>query len=205
MGRLLRIVVFALGIGLLPLSAIAQVVQPSKVDPDKLRVKLLANPFIEGKLTDFDADAKRFRLEYLHQVKTPIAAKQKAYTDALAQFNAALRRQTTSLEEIKRLQAEGIKAEQAAFKTDETPIPFELQGGKSLAVRTLVGPDSKARQLTPAALKDLDKGKYVRVFLDKARPKPAPGTKPEEVVYTVTTIVLVPLPEPAHSFKIPGE
>lgn len=209
----------------LPAFGVAQTAktQPA-VDLDKVRAKLLTGPFIEGQLTVLAAEEKRFQLRHVHQVKTPNADVQTKLKLLTAQFNAALLRRSTSLDELRKMQADGMALEKIAYQVAEYPILFTLQGDKNLVVRTLLPPvDAKGNplRLTPAekqklignprypgyqaAIQDLNARPTVQVYLDRSKLKPAADTKPEEAVYPLTMIVIVPEPQPVSAFRIPGE
>lgn len=227
MGRLSRLVVLLTAVLLFPTLTDAQTAKPAKVDPEKVRAKLLLAQYMEGKLVRIDAAEKQFTFAHVIETKTPNAEGQKQLNAAYAQFNAALAKRSTPLADLKKLQKAGIAAEKGAFNIEETQIAFELKGDKGFVVRTLLlptGADGKVQKLTPAdekklkgdpkqpgynigyaaEAKDLDQKKWVRVYLDKKN-KPAAGTKPEDTVYSATMLVIIPDPPVATSFKIPGE
>ena len=227
MGRLSRLTALLAAAVLFPSLTDAQTAKPAKVDPVKVRAKLLQGQYIEGKLVRIDANEKTFTFAYVVETKTPNPEGQKQYAAAFATFSAALAKRSTPLADLKKLQKEGIAAEKGAFNIEETQIAFELKGDKAFVVRTLVlpkGADGKVQKLTPAdekklkgdpkqpgyymgyaaEVKDLDQKKWVRAYLDK-KFKPAAGTKPDEAVYPATMLVIIPDPPVVTNFKIPGE
>lgn len=223
MVRLVRFALLILGIGCLPLVVEAQQAKTPKVEPDKIRAKLLMGTTIDGTFTKIDEGENRFSFQHGYPVKTPNPEAQKKLALLMAQFNAALKIRSTALEDLKKLQTEGMAAEKAAFTVEEVPIPFEFKADNKLVIRTMlppVGPDGKPKKLTAAeekklkgdpkypgyqaTLKDLDK-KLVRVTLDKTKPKPPAGTDPKDAVYSINLIIIIPEPQPTTAFKIPGE
>ena len=211
-----------LGLLALPASAPGQAAKTAKVDPAALRAKLLQGQYVEGKMTAVDAagDDKKLTLVYSYLVKAPKAAEYKKYAAAVAQFNFALEKRSTSLEDIKKIQAEVKKAQDAAFDVDETRVPFEISATAKTPVRTLfvpTNPDGTAKKLSAqeaaklkgpnpnlpgnlAQFTDL-KDKTVRVTIDKTKLKP--GVKPDETsVYPATMLIIVPTPlDPIDDLK----
>jgi hypothetical protein len=195
--------------------------EPAKVDPAKLRAKLLSLPSIDGQFTKIDREKKEFTFEYIYQLKMLIPEQQLKLADVTRRFQLALAMQSTSLDAVKKLQAEGIAAEKAAYKiVDEVKVPFELGADDNLVVRTLVGafnPDGTAKKVPgepvkgkapmpglPATVKDLSAKKWVRVYLDKAKANPLVGKGTEATVHPLKMIVIIPDPPPSATFVIPG-
>jgi hypothetical protein len=122
-----------------------------KIDPAKLKAKLLQGAYIEGHLVEVNEDEKRFSFQHINEVKKANKAEQAKYAALSARWNQALAMRTTSLEDLKKLQAECRAAYKTAFEIEQTPIDFELKGEKTLAVRTLLLPtdaDGKVKKLT---------------------------------------------------------
>jgi hypothetical protein len=224
MVRSLRLVFLFLVLASLPSLGLAQFGTPRKsVDPVKLKAKLLSGTSIEGHLTKIDSDEKRFTCRYTHEEKKPIPAEQQKLNQLNQQWQQALAKRSTSLDQLQKLQEQCRAAYKTAFDIDETNVDFELQGEKSLAVRTLIEPtdaDGKTKKLTyaekqklkgdprlpgyQATLKDIDSKTWVRVYIDKNK-KPMPGDKASEPIYPLTMIVIVPAPKERDPFAIPGQ
>ncbi|MBL8795616.1 MAG: hypothetical protein JNM56_17050 [Planctomycetia bacterium] len=227
MGRHLRFVVLLAVLLLFPALTDAQVGKQAKVDPEKVRAKLLLAQYIEGKLIRIDPKDKTFTFAHTIETKSPNAEGQKKLTAAYQAFNQALAKRSTPLADLKKLQKAGMEAEKGAFNIEETQVSFELKGNPTFVVRTLVlpkGADGKVQKLTPAEEKklkgdpkqpgynmgyaadveDLNQKQWVRAYIDK-RTKATPGEKPSDTVHPATMLVIIPDPPVATSFKIPGE
>jgi hypothetical protein len=211
-----RFAILLSALALLPLVALAQA--QGKVDVAKVRAKLVAGMYIEGKLTDIKEDEKKFNFVYTVHNKKPVPQGQAKLADITRQFNAALATRSTSLDQLKKLQEQGKAALKAAYDVEETPIVFELKGEKNLAIRTLIPPSGKSLTTAEiqklkgdprqpglmAKIKDLDTKGFVRIYLDKSKFK-ATAKDNETTVYPITTIVIIPEPaQPGDPFVIPG-
>jgi hypothetical protein len=170
---------------------------------DEMREKLLAKPFLEGKLVDVEtkADDKTFTLKVVWQVKTPNVEGAKKFRQVARglQQRGANARKSGNKAEFDKARDEYLAAEAACYDVVETPLDFHLLATADFKVRRLElpekdpGADGKPGRYTEkeknelkgndpklpgykADLKDLDEGSIVRVYLDK--PKKPTGAAP---------------------------
>ena len=168
------------------------------VDETKIRAGLVngKDGYIQGKLMAYDLEKKEFTVQYVHQTKKANPAGQKKLNQILAQARVlAAQKNNAALEQLR---PQYMAAQQEAWDVTETPIVFECVGDKNLVFRTLqapIDPDTgKPKKLTPAEEKkakgddakspgyafdpkDLDNEMLVRVYIDKAKYKPAAPSK----------------------------
>jgi hypothetical protein len=219
-------------VGWLPLFAAAQTPAPKTPAPpaaplsdlDKLRAKMLTANYLDGQLTQVDADHLKFTFVCTYQNKKPVPAEVKKLNELTYRFQAALQRRSTSLAELEKMQAEGRQLLKTAYEVEETPVYFELKAEKNLVVRTVFtpnGPDGKPLRspsdlqrlrvpntqpvLYVASVKDLDKLHYYRLYIDKSK-KPIPPAQADELpVHTAGMFVIQPQPKEPDPFAIPGQ
>jgi hypothetical protein len=214
--RHFRVAILLIGLALLPSLAIGQAT--TKVDPAKIKAKLLQGTYIDGHLKNIDEAEKRFSFEYVYEVKKAIPAGQAKFNDVNRRWQAALARQTTSLEDLTKLQTEARAAYKAAFDIDSTPIPFELKGDKGLIVKTTIPPtdaagnpkklsstdQAKLRAGLPITVKELNTQNWVRIYIDRTKKPAAPAKEGDPTIYPITGIIVIPAPTEADPFAIPG-
>src|SRR5271155_3229238 len=96
-----RLLILLIALALLPSLAVGQA---AKVDPAKIKAKLLQGNYIDGHLTNIDETEKRFTFEYVYEVKKPIPAGQPKLADVNRRWQAALAGRATGLEDLMKLQ-----------------------------------------------------------------------------------------------------
>lgn len=202
------------------------ILDPGAAVVAKYKAKVLAGPYIQGKLISFDTEGeeKSFTVQVPFGISTPNAEGQKKYGEVYQQYAAAYRAGNAA--EVQKLYPVLVEAYKGAFDVEDRPIDFELLGTPKLVIRRLTlppkepGDDGKPARYTAkelaelkgdaklpgykATLKDLETDQIVRVYIDKSKIK-APAKKekdkeaePEEPAYFhVTTIIIVPEVMPA--------
>lgn len=204
----------------LPLSAV--LAEEKLVDEAQLRSKLLAAPYVEGKISDIKTSGENglrlVTVAYQHQIKRkvdPIAVKKaeilkKVYEKVVeSKFEPA----------IQKFGEELNKAQQEASDTLIVPIPFVVRVDAEVKLRTLevpLGDDGKPKKLSAdeqrklkgaprlpgfsAAVENLEDGQLVRFVLDRTRYRtPAPKGKAKDSEepkpsYPITMLTIVPPP-----------
>lgn len=216
MRHYVRPVILLTALALLPSLAVGQ--GAGKVDPAKIKAKLLQQTYIDGHLKSIDEPEKRFAFEYVYEVKKAIPAGQAKFADVSRRWQAALNARNTGLEDLTKLQAEARTAYKAAFDIDSTPIPFELKGDKGLIVKTTIPPtdaagnpkklsstdQAKLRTGLPITIKELNTKNWVRIYIDKTKKATPPAKEGDPLIYPITAIYVIPAPPEADPFAIPG-
>lgn len=202
---------------------IDNLLDPGAAEVAKYKAKVIAGPYIQGKLASFDLDAemKSFSVQVPFQIRTPNAEGQKKYGEVYQQYAAAYRGGNAG--EVQRLYPLLVDAYKGAFDVEDRPIDIELLASDKLVIRRLTLPPKESDDGKPvrytakeladlkgdpklpgykADVKDLETDQNVRVYIDKSKIKPAPKKKdaeaPEEPAYfTVTMIIIVPEAMPA--------
>jgi hypothetical protein len=216
MRHYVRPLILLTALALVPSLAIGQ--GAGKVDPAKLKAKLLQQTYIDGHLTKIDEPEKRFTFEYVYEVKKAVPAGQAKFNDVNRRWQAALAGRATSLEDLMKLQTEARAAYKAAFDIDSTPIDFELKGDKGLIVKTTIPPtdaagnpkklsntdQAKLRTGLPITVKELNTRNWVRIYIDKTKKPTPPAKEGDPLIYPITSIIVIPAPAEADPFAIPG-
>jgi hypothetical protein len=199
MQRLLRMAILLPSLALLPMLAVAQDTKDTKKDAAaleelKLRAKVLKDgAYIQGKLTAYDNDERKFTVQYVYQKKAtrPNPEVQKEIQKLAAEYRQAII--AKDKKKVDAIYAAGVAANARLYDVEEIPLTFEFVGDKNMIYRTLevpLGDDGKPKKLSadeqkklgvdprlPGIMLDpkmLDVDMTVRVYLDKTKPIPDP-------------------------------
>jgi hypothetical protein len=183
---------------------------PPNSDPEKVKASLIAAAYLNGQLTAVNIEEKKFTLKVEYKKSVLNEKVQQQLTDLSRQYQ-----QTVSVPRPDRNRAANLAnqitaAEAKLYDQVDDSIDFEIQGTDKLTVRTLIEPTKEgggkysASELVrlrvnislpgyPLEIKELEKDKWVHVYLDKAK---LPSSKAKDPTYTATMIVLVVHKEP---------
>jgi hypothetical protein len=189
----------------------------------QVRAKLLANPYIEGRIVALNLQQKSVTVEYVHINKKPqldpitakIAAKKVEFLKNA--YDKAVESKFQPL--IDKLGEELNKAQKEASGEEEVPVAFSLTFDAETKLRTMNKPldeNGKPKKFTAeeekklkgdprlpgytAGEEDLQMDLPVRFYIDKIKYRPTPAksakdkTADEKPTYPASMLVILPLP-----------
>jgi hypothetical protein len=186
---------------------------PMNVDPAQVRAAQIKAAYLTGQLTAVNVEEKKFTLKIDYKKSVLNEKVQQQLTDLNRQLQQVLSSPRPNRNQAANLSNQIAGAQAKLYDQADDAIEYEIQGGDKLMVRTQTVPtkdgggkytESELVKMRgnislpgyPVEVKELEKDKWVHIYLDKAK---LPSTKAKDPVYTATMIVLVPHKEPAES------